>query len=363
MIGMAQGDLSWGLFRPSYWIYPSLVYWMPVGLAHIVRLLMFAVAIAGPVLALRRNGLDRFATLMAALLILSAGSLLINGLFFISLQELSGAALVGIGFLTKSRGGRALFWVLAAWFKSPFSWLLIGEAIVLWRRGHRRQAVLNLVLGLGTLVVAAAFARAGEYTDKYGLDLWRILTNASKLVEVWTTLVLVMLLWWVISTQTVLRVNEASIVLLIGFTGYTAQMLPWAVSGYYLGPIIYLMGLFLASLLTNPESLPLWRKITTFTGPLVIALYVVYQPLAQGLEMNTILSDINKCLVDAAPVEYVLEGHFDYVSTEEGVLRIQQNAQLTNRNWNGSVSLSTPNESLDSSRIVCSSGTISLYRD
>jgi hypothetical protein len=362
VVASFQSDIAWGLFRPSYWLYPSLVYWTPIEIVHLIRLLMFGAAVAGPVFLLQRRGLDRRTLVMAALVIVSAGSLLTNGLFFLSLQELSGAAFVGMGLAARSHWWRIGLWVIAAWFKSPFSWLLLGEAVVQWRHGKRLQASVSAGFGLGTLVLGALFARSGNYTARYGLDPWRILTNGANLVEVWTTLVLVMLLWWLIVTQTSLRFTDLSLVLVIGFAGYTAQMLPWAVTGYYMGPIIYLLGLFLASMLTNAPNFSLLRSVIAFSAPVVIASYVLYLPVSQGLKMNKILGDITTCLTTEGSGDFAISGYFVYVTTEEGVLRMAQNAQLEDPDWSGSLSTADPSALPGDDGLVCTTGPINVYR-
>src|SRR5690349_7769957 len=39
-------DVTWGLFRPAWWLYSGMFYLLPAGAAHAVRLLMLAVGIA-----------------------------------------------------------------------------------------------------------------------------------------------------------------------------------------------------------------------------------------------------------------------------------------------------------------------------
>ena len=379
---MFTSDLNWGLFRPSYWLYPSAIYGLPVSVVHGIRLLMLLAALAGPIIALRRMGRSTITLIMAGLIIVAAGSQLSNGLFFLSLQELSGAAFIGLGLMTKRPWLRIILWTFAAWFKSPFSWLLIAEAIVLWRSGRRGYAIASMSIGIGTLTTAALFARHGSYTEKYGLDLWRILTNASKLVEVWTALVLLMVLWWLAATKTTLNLNSQAFVFGFGFVGYTTQMLPWSVTGYYMGPIIFLFGVFLVSMLTNPVPMPWWRSALALSGPLIIGIYVFRQPIAQGLETNQALIDINECIVRESPVNAVIAGHMDYLTTTEGVVRIQQNAVLTDPSWTGSVELQNPENpdalppgvntfvAIGNAQVpkgpgfesVCQQGSISVYR-
>jgi hypothetical protein len=191
-----------------------------------------------------------------------------------------------------------------------------------------------------------------------------------------------MILWWLAATKTTLNWNSQAFVFGFGFAGYSAQMLPWSVTGYYMGPIIYLLGIFLVSLLTNPVQMRWWRSMLALSGPLIIGIYVFRQPISQGLETNQTLIDINECLVRETPVNAVIAGHLDYLTTTEGVVRIQQNAVLTDPSWIGSVALQDP-QNPDSlppgvntfvaignakvptgpgSETVCQQGSISVYR-
>src|SRR5690348_13682189 len=52
---MYRVDLTWGLFRPSYWVYAGTFYLLPVGLAHAVRLAMVVAALGGPLALIGRR--------------------------------------------------------------------------------------------------------------------------------------------------------------------------------------------------------------------------------------------------------------------------------------------------------------------
>ncbi len=48
-----RGDAVGGVFRPAAWLYPALIYQLPISLAHVVRLLMVIAAVFGPIIYLR----------------------------------------------------------------------------------------------------------------------------------------------------------------------------------------------------------------------------------------------------------------------------------------------------------------------
>src|SRR5947209_2747714 len=54
-------DTTWGLFRPAWWLYAGAFYLLPAGPAHAVRLLMLALALAGPLALVTRAASRRAA--------------------------------------------------------------------------------------------------------------------------------------------------------------------------------------------------------------------------------------------------------------------------------------------------------------
>jgi hypothetical protein len=339
-----NGDLTWGLFRPAYWVYP-LVYALPSALIHLMRLGMLAAAIGGPLVYLRRRGSTWVVTTMAAALLLLASTQLTPGLFFSSLQELSGAAFVGLGLLLRRDRWRTLSWLVAAWFKSPFAWLLIGQAIVLWRSGRRRDALVSAGLGAGTLMISYLFARQGSYTTRYFRANWYAVLdtsyrNSKNLVGITTCLVLVALLWWLVTTATPMLWSPMAAIVAVGWLGYTAQMLLWEVSGYYFGPILYLFGVAVALLLSEPAGLPPWRLAAVLVPPLLLSLVAFGGAIQQVLENNEIVRDIQACLTSKPGSTVVMTGDSPNIVTPEGSLRIVQNVQLEHADWTGRLSTS-----------------------
>jgi hypothetical protein len=338
---MIDTDLSWGLFRPSYWLYPSIIYGFPIGIAHLIRLGLLMVAIIGPVVAFRRRGADATTLIMGTTLIIISGHFLFEGLFFVSLQELSGAAFVGIGLMLKSTGGRIAAWTAAAWFKSPFSWLLIAESVILWIEGRRKHSVLSGGLGLGTLAISYIFARSGSYTSGYSLDYgaaWRAWNNIPRLLELGTALTFVALIWWLIVTSTRLRLDRTSAVLGFGWLGYTAQLLPWGVTGNYTAALNYLLAIFLFALLTNNNSMVRWRRITAVSMPLVLAALTLSWSARDLYERNTSARGITDCIVTIGVPQVLISPRFG----PEAVVRIQEKLQIASDEVNWTVDVFDP---------------------
>ena len=333
---MIDIDLTWGLFRPSYWLYPSLVYGFPIGIAHLIRLALLLLAIIGPVVAFRRRGADITTLVMGTTLIIISGRFLFEGLFFVSLQELSGAAFVGIGLMVRSSGGRIAAWTVAAWFKSPFSWLLVGEAVALWIEGKRRQAVVSGSIGLGTLVTAYVFARTGSYTSGYSLDygaLWRAWNNVPRLLELGTAFTFVALLWWLITTSTRLRMDRMSAVLGFGWLGYTAHLLPWGVTGNYAAASNFLLATFLFSLLTSNYTMRPLQRTLALSLPIVLATITLTWIARDIYERNVTARGITDCAVTMGNSNVLVSPRFG----PEALVRIDEKLQIASPDINWTV--------------------------
>lgn len=333
-------DLEWGLFRPSYWVYPSVFYLLSPPAAHLVRLAMIIVALTGPILHFRRAGYRGSRLVMVILLLLASASSLYIGLFLVSLQELSALAFIGLGLAFPNRWFRLVMWTVAAWFKAPFSWLLIGQAIADWRRGRRRLAVANLAVGVLTLGLAVIMARQGSYTAKYGFDPFGIWANLQRLIEPMNALLLVAVVWWLAVTQSRVRRSPDTIIFGIGFAGYTAQMLPWGVTAYYMGPISFLLGLTLASLLGKVRDQRAIVPLVALIVPALVAVILTTIPLLQGFRINGAMAGLQQCLQSRPGTSSVLQGNVIYVTTsEEAPIRLVQGLQLADPAWTGSVTL------------------------
>lgn len=338
VLWMINVDLTWGLFRPAYWLYPSFVYVLPIELAHVVRLVLLGLAFAGPIVAFKRRGSSSVTLVMGLTLMVIPALHLIWGLFFVSLQELSGAAFIGLGLMARSQLGRTGSWIIAAWFKSPFAWILIGQAAVLWYQGKRRDALISGAFGIGTLLLAYAFSRTGSYTSGYTIDygaVIRVWSNIPRLLELTVALTLVALVWWLVSTRTTLQLSPLAVTLGVGWLGYTLQLLPWGVTGNYAGAINYLLAVFLFSLLTSPEALTLTRKVIALSLPILISMISVYWSFNDIYERNSTARGITDCIIES-------ETSVVYLSPRWGIeaeRRFRENVQISDPMWLGQVSL------------------------
>ena len=337
---LIRTDLTWGLFRPSYWLYPSWFYLLGIDLAHLVRLVMLLVAIMGALAFFRRSGMRGPKLAFAFILLVAAASPLMIGLFLVSLQELSGAAFIGLGLLFRGRWARFISWTIAAWFKSPFAWLLIGQAIVDWRRGRRQLAVANGGVGLVTLIAAFGFSRMGSYSSGYSpLDPYMIWHNLNNLLEPVNLVLLLSAMWWLFVVQGRMSRNDETVVFGVGWLGYTTTLLPWSVTAYYMGPITFLFGLTLVSLLRLPGvTVKPFQALAGFSFPVVLATISVSSALNLGFSINSAMFSLQECLAPRSGSVSQLQGSVLYMTTSpEGAIRLAENLRIANADWDGTV--------------------------
>lgn len=339
-------DISWGLFRPGYWFYQAIVYQFPLPWPQLMRLFMVLVVLAGPTVYFARHGWQSTRLLFAFTLVLASSAPLMIGLEFVSLQELTGAAFIALGLLVKSRPARLLMWVIAALFKSPFAWIMFGEAIVLWRKGDRKWAVLYFVSPVLILFTAWFWSRAGTYTGNYELDPNLVWENIPKLFQAPIYFLFIITLWWATASRARLHVTDSTIVFGIAFAGYSTQMLPWSVTAYYVGPISFLLGLTLVSIVSEPQSQKMLSVAVSFIIPVLLAILMIAWPIRQVLQTNTVLRGISTCLEGATNAVVGLSGDLVYVTSSiEAPDRMMNNLQLRNPSWNGTIELD-PNRDL-----------------
>ena len=347
VLELIRVDLSWGLFRPAYWVYPSLFYLADPTTAHVVRLVMLIVAIAGPLVHFRRQGLRGPALAFAAMLLTGAAAPLAMGLFLVSLQELSGLAFIGLGLLFPNRWVRLTLWTVAAWFKAPFAWILVGLAWSKWHQGERKYALVSAIIGFGTLALAAVFALNGSYSSSYGLDPYMMWHNVKNLLEPVNVVVVIVFLWWLFVTKGRVQRNSDTTIFGVAWLGYTLQLLPWSVTAYYMGPITFLLGLTLVSTLVpsyDAAVTPL-EALVGYSLPVVLMTVVVADALTLGLRINDAMRTFEDCLLDRSGTTSILQGDLVYVTTSpEAPLRLIQNLQLRNELWMGNVSLAGQEE-------------------
>jgi hypothetical protein len=252
--GYADADPEWGLFRPAFYLYVPLFYQLPVGVAHAVRVAMLGVVFAGAaVLAARGStGRQRFAFVTWALCTVAADRAVYAGIWYPSLQELSGLCFVGLGMLAYRRPWVVVAaWTVAVWFKSPFCWLLLAYGLLLTlRRDSRMPGLVAVVLAAGSLGTAATVAVTGSYTnDLASLDLATMVDKLILSVDLLDAAGLVVLLGaLLIAVQPFWRWRPPSPIedpfpyaMLAGGAGYLANLLVWRTDSYYAGPYVYLL--------------------------------------------------------------------------------------------------------------------------
>jgi hypothetical protein len=297
-------DLDWGLFRPAYWVYVAAFYQLPVGAAHAVRVAMLLCAFAGAVAAAVDGTAGSRRLLLGgwALLAIAADSAIFMGVWYPSLQELSGLCFVGLGLLARRRPWLLVAcWAVAAWFKSPFSWLLA-------RGGHYTNDVATLDPGairahaetaLGLLGAPALVLLAGALVFRS-----RIGSTGSPLA-------------WA---------------LLVGGAGYLANMLPWRTDAYYAGPYLYLLTLGGLLLLRDIQPVPGWR-LAGLVVPVLIAGEVAGFSALTGWYTHTNVTGLRDCMLRLPPGSVI---GFNRV---EGWARLDSIVRARDPGWTGKLVL------------------------
>jgi hypothetical protein len=336
----AEWDLTtWGLFRPSYWLYQGVFYLLPVGPAHAVRVAMLALAVAGPIVEqLRRVESERGPAAIWCGAALLANGALWAGLWYPSLQELSGAAFIGLGLLAGAgRPGRLVAcWTVAAWFKSPLAWALLALGLLLLRRRPAAGIVATL-LGLGTLGAAAALARSGSYVAQnltYGPH--ELAANLAKLAAAAGAAALVVLVGAMWLGATVAQAGAVPLALLAGGVGYAATLAPWRVGGYYPGPAVYLVTAGVLLLLTRFAAAERRRARAAAAGSALSAAVLLVSPVGDGIRsvVNTVqLRDCVLRLPSDASIGF---------DAGEGAIRLEQIAKAHDPGWRGRIATVEP---------------------
>lgn len=337
---LAAGDFSNGVFRPLAWIYPPLTYSLSVGSAHIVRLVMVMLTLIGPLIYFQRRGFRGPMLVFAALMLVTAASGLYEGLLLLSIQEVGGMMLVSLGLATNRPAGRLVFWILAALFKAPFLWILIGYGVFLFMTRQRKWAAVSTVSAIILFAVSVLLSNFGDYTDRYRLnpldpELWN---SASKILEPANGALLIAFVWWVIATKSpIQRTNEFPI-FAIGFVGYYVQMIPWGFTAYYMGPISFLLGLVLLSVLSpHPQSTPLEFAVGLLL-PIAVAVWIVKGSVSFVLQSNEIVARSTQCIAEENAQRIAVQGDWLYLTTSpEGPLRLAQNIEYFDRQWSGEI--------------------------
>jgi hypothetical protein len=298
-------DLGWGLFRPAWWLYGGTFYLLPPGAAHAARLLMLGLAFAGP-LALAARAKSGRAVVVWAGAVLAANVSLYRGLWYVSLQELSGLCFVGLGLLAWRRPWlRLLCFLVAAWFKAPFAWLLIGYgALLLLRRGTRWWGALSVVLGVGTVGAAVDFARSGSYTAGLGFGRAQLLEHAHTAAVQLAPLLVVL-----VAGAVALRVqpwrgrawldDPTGPGLVLGGLGYLANLLPWQTGVHYASPYVYLIGAgVVLTLAPGAGPAPRWWRVAGLGVAVSVALVAVFAGSRYVYRNAATTTGLRDCVLD-----------------------------------------------------------------
>ena len=254
-----RGDRAWGLFRPSFSLYSSTVYLLSPNLAYFTRFLTFIGMIAFALLAVSKllhkaalkPGRHFYSFLLMTILSIHP---LYDTLGFISLQEYSGLflAMFGLFLFTDERHASNAWYaagcfLLAALFKTPFVWLLLGAGIMaVFSRQKIALGIFCSVSAAATIGVAASFAKSGLYTAHF--NEFRLSTVMITILSFFKQTMIPVLVcasavffgWR--SKKRNFHVSAPYSALLLGAGSmYLANLLPWGSPSYHMGPPIFLM--------------------------------------------------------------------------------------------------------------------------
>lgn len=281
----ATAGHAFGRFQPFYWLLVPIFYLMPAGPAHLVRLLVVVGALVTPAVAARRRaarlGAGAFVVPAWCALVLAANIDLYNGLNFLSLQEVTGAFLVGVGLAVPGDRTRTVIWALAALTKEPFAWLLLawGIALIISRRGRILGAV-SAAGGLGCLATAAIFARTGTYSSRiFDLSPHVIRAGATSMVHKSLPGLAVLLLGaWLLNVRPSWLLPRDAATWAVGAAGalYAANVIPWGDLGewYAIAPL-YLLGCALSLAAAENLSVVRWQAPRRWPALAVAAVLLV----------------------------------------------------------------------------------------
>ena len=342
VVELASGDFAGGVFRPLAWIYPPLIYSLTVEAAHLVRLLMLMVTIAGPVIYFKRRGYRGLNLIFVLLILIIAASGLYQGLLLLSIQEVGGMMCIAIGLAIGRPAGRLMLFLLASFFKAPFLWVLAGYSIFLYRTGERKKALYSAGSAAAVFVISVVLSGSGTYTDRYRLnpldpELWK---SASQILDPANGALLIAALWWLVATKSRLVRESDFPIFAVGFAGYYAQMIPWGFTAYYMGPISFLLGLLILSVISPSSAASRPEVLVGLVLPLVVAAWVLKGSLEFVFQTNAVLVDSTICIVRSDAQRTALQGEWLYVTTSpEGPIRLTENIRYFNDDWSGQVGL------------------------
>lgn len=315
--GQAEADQTWGLFRPLWYVYAVVFYLVNPAVGHGLRLAMLFVILLVPALRYGR----RPVSFVVILSVLAANVTLYLGLSYLSLQELSGLALVALGLVSDGRIRRSLLWLGAAWFKTPFVWLFMAWSV--WLLLQRRWwAAVNIVAGIATVAAAAAAARRGTYTQGFDLANLKLGIESAIPLFFWPGVVgLVGVAALRPKWKTIAWRDPLAWVLIVGGALYMANLLPWGRAGSYYGaPPIWMMSLGVLLMIVQAEESPVRHaKIITAVALLVVvgaSARVANKLTRQQVDRNSAVVGVRQWAETVPPGDLIGVNH------EEGGIRL-----------------------------------------
>jgi hypothetical protein len=325
----ASGDPAWGLFRPTYYVYASTVYHLPPAAVMSLRWLMIFVAAVGPAVFIWRTT-RRLSVAAVTVLLIATSATLFLGAIYLSLQELTGIALVAAGLWVTRGWLRLLLWSLASMVKAPFSWVLLAWGVSELSFSKRRViGIIAAVVGGGVLATNVILSRRGSYTQGYSFDFPYLLNSLVSLIGYPMALLLIAYIWWVATTRTTIRWNPYAAVFLFGGAAYAATLLPWRAYDYYTSPVFYLMAVGLALLLGPPTVSSRGRIMLGLAGPALLAAFVSGQAVWEVSKTHQTLTGVRDCLESLGPeARTYIAG--PVLTTSESAGRYEQILELRN---------------------------------
>jgi len=127
---------------------------------------------------------------------------------------------------------------------------------------------------------------------------------------------------------------------LIGWSGYTLQMILWGVTAYYMGPISYLFGIFIAAVVADTSGVNRKQFLVALLMPAFVAFWLTRITLNLGFEINSVMLESRQCLAPLSGSNTVMAGSLLYVtSSPEGPIQIMGTLELNDPTWEGSIVL------------------------
>lgn len=329
-------DRGWGLFRPAWWVNVPVFYALPVGVAHAVRVAMLVVVFAAAVAVVVDGGRRLVRTLWTVLAI-AADSTVLMGVWYPSLQELSGLCAVALGLFARRRPWLVLCcWLVAAWFKAPFAWLLLAHGLVLVRgprpRSERIAGAAMVLAAVGTLGAATTMAHTGRYTAGALAPAPDAVYHNAMLALTALAAPALVVLAGVLALGARARRDPLTVTLLAGGAGYLLNLLPWKTDTHYSAPYVYLLTLgALVSLRAVPARPARAPAVAGLCAALAVTLVSAGGSAWNGWETHSTVTGLRDCVLRLPP------GSVVGFNRPEAWVRLDWIAHRRDPSWTGAV--------------------------